>query len=639
MGNVWLKWRNRSAAMVYDVFCIPMAWLGAYWLRYNLSEIPHDMLVTGLAMLPLVMFSQMLAFWHFGLYKGVWRFASIPDLKRIIKAISAGTLVTLLAIFLVFRLQDMPRSVIPLYGMLLLLLLGGARFLVRGFKDKKNPLNQAVQRVLIVGAGHAGEGLVRDLLRSTGHSYLPVAFVDDVPQKMGREIQGIRVVGMCNDIPKVVKGYAIDVILIAIPSANAASMRRVVTLCKSTQKCVRTLPGLNDLVTGRLSVSSLREISLEDLLGRDPVRLDWQAISDGLSEKTVLISGAGGSIGSELCRQVLRQHPKRLVVVDNSEYNVFKLEQAFSKMPLSCPIDYYLTDICDGPGIWKLIRSYQPNTIFHAAAFKHVPMLEDQLRAAIRNNVLGTHTLAQAAVVHGVEKFVLVSTDKAVNPSNVMGVSKRMAEMVCQHFNMQQKTRFITVRFGNVLGSRGSVLETFKAQLERGGPLTVTHPEVTRFFMTLQEACQLILQAFTMGHGGELFVLDMGEPIKIRYMAEQIIRLAGKPLEEIPIEYVGLRPGEKLYEELFHKREHLQTTTHNKILKAQPREVDSTRFEMWIQRLQHAVAEFNHTELQTIVREMVPELDSKLEEIPLPIDPSLNLPSKKELNTKEKEFI
>lgn len=612
MRTMWLQWR-RAAAFFHDFLGIPIAWLGAYWLRFNMGEIPPDMLSHALGMLPWVMLCQTLAFWAFGLYRGVWRFASIPDLIRIIKALMMGSLMAILAIFLVERLQFLPRSVVPLYSLLLLFILGGSRFVYRWSKDKSYPA-EIGERALIVGAGAAGESLVRELLREQKtHRTVPIAFVDDRPQKQGREVHGVRVVGKCDDILDVVKRYAIDRILIAVPSATASEMRRISRLCESTGKPVRTLPGTQDLVSGLVSVKNLRDVSLEDLLGRDPIALDWKAITNSLAEKVVLVSGGGGSIGSELCRQILRLVPSTLIIIDNSEYNLFCIEQELNeKFPdLKSNVQYYLLDIGDQAALGKLIQKAKPQIIFHAAAYKHVPLLEPQVRAASKNNILGTYYLAQLAVINRVEKFVLVSTDKAVNPTNIMGATKRIAELVCQYFNDAHRTQFVTVRFGNVLGSRGSVVETFQRQLEKGGPLTVTHPEVVRYFMTVQEASQLILQAMVLGEGGEVFVLDMGEPVKIRYMAEQMIRLSGKKFEDILIEYIGLRPGEKLFEELFHQREKLALTSHVKILKALHRDIERATFESELEKLQEGINSCEEVMITEVVQRMVPELNSR----------------------------
>ncbi|MGD9591543.1 MAG: polysaccharide biosynthesis protein [Candidatus Berkiella sp.] len=611
MKAVWSQWRNRWAAFAHDLLSIPVAWLGAYWLRFNLDEIPQEILAQAFLTLPWVVLFQASALWFFGLYRGVWRFASIPDLIRIVKAITMGSLMTLLAVFLVTRLQHLPRSVIPLYSMTMLFILGGSRFLYRWYKDKRY-FARASSRVLVIGAGRAAEGLVRDLLRDVKSSYIPVALVDDSLQKRGRELHGIRVVGTCDDIPQVAARYAIDMILIAVPSAKASEMRRITQICASTKLPVRTLPSTNDLVSGLVSVKNLREISLEDLLGRDPVTLDWGAIDKAITGKVVLVSGGGGSIGSELCRQIMNLSPKQLVIFDNSEYNLFciqqELDEKFAAKKMT--IHYYLTDLCDVAAMSKLLHKHHVQIIFHAAAFKHVPLLEPQIRTAARNNILGTYGLAQAAIDMGVEKFVLVSSDKAVNPTNVMGATKRVAELVCQYFNGQQKTQFITVRFGNVLGSRGSVVETFQKQLEQGGPVTVTHPDVTRYFMTIKEASQLILQSLAIGEGGELFVLDMGEPIKISFMAEQMIRLAGHSEEDIKIEYIGLRPGEKLFEELFHQNEPHMNTSHAKILKAHSRVIERNRFEQSLFELQDAISKCSEEDTFRIIKELVPELSS-----------------------------
>lgn len=607
MPTWWNQVRSRWAVFLHDIISIPIAWFGAYWLRFNLASIPSDIFIDALIMLPWVVVFQAAAFWWFGLYRGVWRFASIPDLSRIIKAILVGIMATLLGIFLVMRLQHLPRSVLPLYGMLLLLILGGSRFIYRWLKDKHALVSAEQKRVLVVGAGRAGDSLVRDLKRNGTEGYLPIVFVDDRPSKVGREIHGLRVVGSTNDIPRMVRQYAIDAIMIALPSANSKEMRRIVNICEATRKPVRTLPSMNDLVSGFVTVKSLRNISIDDLLGRDPVTLDWNKIKQAISNQIVLVSGGGGSIGSELCRQIIHCKPKKLIIFDNSEYHLFLLQQEFEKHS-DVQLAFHLLDLCDTPAVWNMMQLHKPNVVFHAAAYKHVPMLEYQARQAVRNNILGTYGFAEIAVMSGVEKFVLVSTDKAVNPTNIMGASKRAAEMVCQYFNEKQKTQFITVRFGNVLGSRGSVVETFKKQLEQGKALTVTHPEVTRYFMTTQEASQLILQALSLGKGGELFVLDMGEPIKIRFMAEQMIRLSGKLDDELKIVYTGLRPGEKLYEELFHRREELISTTHAKILKANARQINSKHFESIIFRLQQACAQCQEQDILQALQAIVPEL-------------------------------
>lgn len=607
--SVWVQSRSRLMAILHDILVIPVAWFAAFWLRFNLDGIPPEPLVVAFNLLPTVMIVQTTAYWVVGLYRGIWRFASIPDLMRIFRAVLIGCIISLLVLFFATRLQGFPRAVFPIYAMLLVIFLGGSRFSVRWLKDHKRWMPVG-KRVLVVGADQAGEGIVRDLLRDEEQNYKPVAFVDDKLSKMGQEIHGVRVVGRTTDIPSIVKEYGIQLIMIAMPSARAEEMRRIMQQCEGTGCHVRTLPGLNALVSGQVSIELLREVSLEDLLGRDPVSLDWQGINDAITKKTVLVSGAGGSIGSELCRQVARLKPARIIVVERSEYNLFMLEQEFNEHFPDIKCAKHLVDIRDKPAMQQIMSHYRPDIIFHAAAYKHVPMLQSQPREAIANNILGTRCLAQLAVENGVRKFILVSTDKAVNPTNIMGATKRATEMICHCLNGRGVTQFITVRFGNVLGSAGSVVPIFRQQIEKGGPITITHPEITRFFMTIPEACQLILQALTIGKGGEIFVLDMGEPIKIQFLAEQMIHFAGKKLGvNIDIRYTGLRPGEKLYEELFHPSEVLEATQHAKIFQAQARELNWSWLTKVLDAMEQAVAAYDEELLKDLLHELVPELE------------------------------
>ena len=522
--------------MVHDLVMIPIAWFAAYLLRFNLSPVPEIYLNQALTVLPVVMVIQGGAFWYFGLYRGVWRFASVPDLIRILKAIVTGVLVSAAAIFLLTRMQDVPRSIFPLYGLVLILLLGGPRMLYRWLRERQLYAS-AAQRALVVGAGRAGEMLVRDVLRDPNYGYQPMGFVDDTSRKVGMDIHGVRVLGTCDDIPDICRQHTVDLILIAIPSADSKQMRRIVGLCEAAGVPMRTLPRFQDLVVGRSVVNELREIFIEDLLGREPVSLDWDRIRAGVRGKTVLVTGGGGSIGSELCRQIARLDPGALIIFDNGEFNLYSIEMELRGTHPSLALHAELGDVCDVPAVRRLFAERRPDMVFHAAAYKHVPMLEANAREAMRNNVLGTRNVAEAATAAGCGTFVLISTDKAVNPSNVMGASKRIAEMICQNMgNKGGATRFITVRFGNVLDSAGSVVPLFRQQIAAGGPVTVTHPEVKRYFMTIPESCQLIMEAAAVGAGGEVFVLDMGEPIRISYLAEQMIRLAGK----VPGADVGL---------------------------------------------------------------------------------------------------
>ena len=462
--------------------------------------------------------------------------------------------------------------------------------------------------MLIVGAGKAGEMLVRDLLRSRDELYEPVGFVDDSIRKQGREIHGVRVIGACDEMIDFAERLDVDLIVLALPSANSRQMRRLVGLCEKTGVPFRTLPPIDSLMSGQVTLNQLREVSIDDLLGREPVALDWQAIESELRGKKVLVTGAGGSIGSELCRQIARLQPAHLILLDSGEFNLYSIEMELAKKFPRLRISRCLNDVVDRPAIEKVFAESRPEIVFHAAAYKHVPMLEDQVREAARNNVLGTRTMAEVADSFGCAAFVMISTDKAVNPANVMGTSKRAAEIFCQNLNKRSQTRFVTVRFGNVLGSAGSVVPLFQQQIESGGPVTVTHREITRYFMTIPEACQLILQASVMGDGGEIFVLDMGEPIKIAYLAEQMIRLSGKvPGEDIDIAYTGLRPGEKLYEELFHEKEALQSTHHEKILLARHREFDWQRLTEILDGMVIACNSCNETNIRGLLSELVPE--------------------------------
>ena len=399
-----------------------------------------------------------------------------------------------------------------------------------------------------------------------------------------------------------------DLIVLALPSAKSSDMRRLVGLCEKTGVPFRTLPPLDRLMSGQITINQLREVSIDDLLGREPVSLDWDAIELELKGRRVLVTGAGGSIGSELCRQIARLQPAHLILLDSSEFNLYSIEMELLKAYPRLKISRCLNDVVDRVAMDRIFSDSRPDVVFHAAAYKHVPMLEDQVREAARNNILGTRSMAEFADRFGCEAFVMISTDKAVNPANVMGTSKRAAEIFCQNLNQRSATRFVTVRFGNVLGSAGSVVPLFRQQIEAGGPVTVTHREITRYFMTIRESCQLILQASVMGKGGEIFVLDMGEPIKISYLAEEMIRLSGKvPGEDIDIIFTGLRPGEKLYEELFHEKEALQSTTHEKILLARYREFEWERLNEVMDEIKLACAEYDEKQVRSLMKTLVPE--------------------------------
>lgn len=597
----------RLAVVVHDLVMVWAAWYLSNVVRFAFVPDASPVVVFG-PELPVVLGTQALVLWWTGLYRGLWRFASLPDIWNIARAATLGSLAIALAVFLVNRLDGVPRAVLLIYPVLLMLLLATPRFAYRRWKDSRYGAGSRVpvRRVLVLGAGSAGESLIRELRRE--NLLRPVGILDDNRSLRGARIQGVPVLGSLERLPEIAHEVAAEMLLIAMPSINNQQMQRVVALCETTQLPFRTVPRLKDVIEGRSAFNQLKEVAIDDLLGRDPVTLDWTSIRTGLTGRRVLISGGGGSIGSELCRQVARLGIESLCVVELSEYNLYRIERELRAEFPELILNVVLGD-CGDPAVCEHAMAVaRPQAVFHAAAYKHVPMLQEQAREAIRNNVLATQTMALAAVRHGVESFVLISTDKAVNPTNVMGASKRVAEMVCQSLARDSQVRFITVRFGNVLDSAGSVVPLFREQIQNGGPVTVTHPEVTRYFMTIPEACQLILQAAALGDGGEIFALDMGEPVRISYLAEQMIRLAGKqPERDIAIVYTGLRPGEKLFEELFHPQENYHPTMHAKIMLAQPRDLPLVVLDQALQSARQAVLRYDQLALEVMLGELVPE--------------------------------
>ncbi len=613
------RFRSQGVAIAHDLIVVPIAWYLAFWLRYNLGAFPPGIDKVIFNTLLVVLPVQATIFMIFGLYRGIWRFASLPDIVRIIKAVAVGGVASLAVLFLLVRAEGLPRSVPIIYSLLLILMLSGSRLLYRWIKDRNIYLPSG-ERVLIVGAGLAGEMLARDLLRNQREAYRPVAFVDDNLRRKGRDIHGIPIVGNIEEIPAVIDRLDIDVIMIAIPSAKSQQIRRVVERCETAGVPFRSVPHLQDLMSGNVKINELREVSIEDLLGREAVSLDWEGIRQAIAGKTILVTGGGGSIGSELCRQLAKMEPDCIVVLDHSEFNLYSIQmellESYPDLCLVCS----LGDVTDRVFIDTVFGRHQPDVVFHAAAYKHVPLLESQIRQAIRNNVIGTRILAEAADAAGCGVFVLVSTDKAVNPANIMGMTKRVAELTCQNLNEHSTTLYITVRFGNVLDSAGSVIPLFRKQIAAGGPVTVTDPRMERYFMTIPEACQLIMQTLVMGEGGEIFVLDMGAAVRIRYLAEQMILLSGKvPDEDIKIEYIGLRPGEKLFEELFHEKEALQPTTHKKLFLAKFRRVEWDWLNQVLDEMVTGCGRMDDSFLLERLRKLVPEyLEQCTDEVATP---------------------
>lgn len=594
--------------IIFDVLAIPLAWFLACGFQLKFAFFTSE-----LKPLLVLCCTQVLCYYGFGVYRGLWRFSSLSDVHRILRAVMSATLLVLPLFYFLSWFKATLVSVLPLYALLWTGLLSGARLYLRHYSDersKRRDASQVVQRVMVIGAGSAGEGLIRDMQRTT--AYLPVGIVDDGRRKQGLEVHGVRVLGTVPQLKDLVKQCRADLAVIAIPSASSAAMRRIVGYCEASGLAFRTLPSLAAITAGRVEVNTLQPVHIEDLLGRDQVELEWHKIEMGIRHRSVLVTGAGGSIGSELCRQIANLQPSKLVLLDNTEANLYHIEHELRQKFQALPIETCLLSVADEVAIKNAFQTIKPAIVFHAAAYKHVPMLEHQVRTAVVNNVLGTRIVAEASAAVNVEKFVMISTDKAVNPTNVMGATKRVAEIYCQNLNARVKTQFITVRFGNVLGSVGSVVPLFQKQLEAGGPLTVTHPEVKRYFMTTPEASQLTLQAMANGGGGEIFVLDMGEPINVNYLAEQMIRLAGKvPGEDIEITYTGLRPGEKLFEELFHAREQLVKTEHEKLFQARMREIQWEELTETFRLIEQACVQHEDSELAVLLKSLVPEFKTE----------------------------
>jgi len=583
------KWSNyisvrnpRSlSAWLHDIVVAVLAWWVAFLFRFNFDvpdNFTQSMLESAVWVIPL----QALVFLFAGLYRGVWRFASLPDLQRLIRAIAISSALVVAILFMFKPHGVVPRSVLIMDPMLLLLLMGGSRFAYRAWKEHRlyGSAQFSGKPVLVLGAGEAAVALLKDLSKS--REWNVVGLLDDKKAMRGRELLGINVLGSIEQLPKLAHALSVEHVIVAMPSARHQRRREVVELANQHGLNVLTVPSFDDLMSGRVSMAQLRPVEVEDLLGREPVTLDGEGLQHLIEGQVVLISGAGGSIGSELCRQVLKYHPQCLVCLDQSEYALYRLEQEFSGLATHTRIEYLVGDVRNARRVQQVLGRYKPDVVFHAAAYKHVPMMENcNVAESLSNNVNGTYTIAQACKNAGVAKFVLISTDKAVNPTNVMGASKRLAEMVCQGLQEDAGTRFVVVRFGNVLGSSGSVIPKFREQIAAGGPITVTHPEITRYFMSIPEACQLVMQAGLMGDGGEIFVLDMGDPVRIVDLARDMIRLSGLNEDDIEIVYSGLRPGEKLYEELLADDEFTLPTPHDKLRIAVARSVDQT----WVHAL------------------------------------------------------
>jgi FlaA1/EpsC-like NDP-sugar epimerase len=580
----------------------------AFVVRFE-AEVPAAYVAAMLHWLPALLAIRTAVFFAAGHFRSIWRYTSARDALGIVKATAVSSLLFALALAAVD--QPFPRSVVFIEFLLALGMVGGLRLShrVRAFAPPPPPTASEDRpgRVLVVGAGDAGELLVADLQRRHASRLEVVGFVDDDPRKLGGDIHGVRVLGQLADLPRVVAERHADQLLIAIPTATGAQMRRIVGLCRRTGARFKTIPGLADLVDGQVDAGQLRPVAIEDLLGREPIRLDMELISSEMKGRAVLVTGAGGSIGSELCRQVARFEPSVLVLVERAENALFHVHRELQARFPDVRIEPCVADVADARRMDDVFMAHRPSVVFHAAAHKHVPMMEWNPGEAVTNNVFGTRTLADLAHRHGVDRFVMISTDKAVNPTSVMGTSKRVAEMYVQALSQRSKTRFVTVRFGNVLGSNGSVIPIFQEQIARGGPVTVTHPDMRRYFMTIPEASQLVLQAGAMGNGGEIFFLDMGKPVKIADLARDLITLSGlRPGEDIEIRFTGLRPGEKLFEELSVGSEHAEKTRHPKIFVGRLRPYDWNELHRLLAALSATPAQ-DGAAIRRALRRLVPE--------------------------------
>jgi FlaA1/EpsC-like NDP-sugar epimerase len=559
-----LPFSRRSAAFTHDIVALALCWYGAYWLRFNLA-IPDEYFYEAFQALLLLFVVHAPAYWLMGLYRGIWRYASVMDLRRIIVAVSLAAMAVAAAVMML-RIPSIPRSVLVLHPILLILVMGGSRFAYRAWKDRALYGRFALsgEPVLVLGAGNAAERLLRELDHSP--DWQIVGLLQEGSGRVGQELRGRKILGPVTDVAVWAEKFEVRRAIVAMPEASMAERRRAMEAAVQAGLSVLTVPSLEDMLSGNVAVSQMRQVQLEDLLGRERVQLDDSGLRHWLGEHVVLVTGAGGSIGSELVRQIARFQPRLLVLYELSEFALYQIEQEFSAHFPEVQIACAVGDVKDADRLDQVFATYRPSVVFHAAAYKHVPLMEGENSwEAVRNNVQGSKCVAEVSQRYDVEKMVLISTDKAVNPTNVMGATKRLAERVLCGLQKPEGTRFVTVRFGNVLGSNGSVIPKFREQIARGGPVTVTHPDIIRYFMLIPEAAQLVLQAGLMGQGGEIFVLEMGEPIRIVDLARDMIRLSGFSEEDIKIAFTGLRPGEKLFEELLTDSEHTLVTPHPKL--------------------------------------------------------------------------
>ncbi len=569
--------------LILDAFIVGCTPYIALFIRFE-GNVQPEYLIKMLHYLPFIIAVRLLTFYFFGLYNRLWRYASINELISIFVAVTISSVVIVPT--MMWMGAGIPRSTHIISWLLNIALIGGSRLGVRILYHIRQQQASRSINVLIVGAGDAGAMIAREIQQRVYDDKKIIGFIDDDVGKHNHMLYGARILGTRDDIVRIVAECQVNEIIIAIPSIGGRLLRQIMKECKKTNCTIKVVPGLYELIDGKVSVDQLRDVDLEDLLRREPVRLDIDQIVSFLSGKSVLVTGAGGSVGSELCRQIARMRPQRLVLVGKGENSIYEIDRELRKQYPDLELNPVIADIRDANRINNVFNAYRPEVVFHAAAHKHVPLMEAQPEEAVKNNVFGTKVVAEAAERSGTAIFVMISTDKAVNPTSIMGASKRLAELVIQSISKNSRTKFIAVRFGNVLGSRGSVIPLFRQQIAAGGPVTVTHPEMTRYFMTIPEAAQLVLQAAVIAQGGEVFVLDMGEPVKIVDLAHDLIELSGfVPETDIPIVFTGTRPGEKLFEELLTAEEGTQASKHEKIFVANLRPISKDKLNRGLEKL------------------------------------------------------
>lgn len=594
-----------DAALVAASFCF------ALQLRFNF-EVPANYSANIIRLLPVFMLVRLGCFYFFRLYHRVWKYASVSELLNIGLSVLTGSAVNGTITFFLMNSSKvpLPRSLFVIESMLTFFLVGFSRYVWRVFRDynaRRLFIGNSV-KVLIVGAGSAGVSLMKELLRKEDEAVDVIGFIDDNIEKENMIIAGKPVLGNRYRIPEIVRTYNIDEIIIAIPSSSRKSIREIVEICHRMDVEIKILPAMYEILNGSVRVSPVREVRIEDLLGREPIVLDLKAMEEHIKDKVVLITGAGGSIGSELCRQAAKLSPACILMLDNSENNMYEIDMEMRNGYGSVERKRIVVDVRDRKAVENVFRHYRPHLVFHAAAHKHVPLMEENACEAVKTNIWGTYNAAGMAHEYGAEKFVLISTDKAVNPTSIMGATKRGAEMIIQHMDSVSGTNFVAVRFGNVLGSRGSVIPLFRKQIARGGPVTVTHKDMTRYFMTIPEAVQLVIQAGAMAKGGEIFVLDMGEQVRIVDLAETLIRLSGfEPYTDIPIEFVGIRKGEKLYEELLVDKKRCDFTRHKQIFVEKGIKFRKQEVENFIGSASSGHFPENREETVALLLELIPE--------------------------------